>query len=78
MSLNTMLEKTSICGASHKQKDHAEIEPDIISTGVALSANEVVNRYGSANAEFIKGYAGLDNKICQQNVAISKAAFCNS
>ena len=66
MSLNAMHEKTSSYSSSREQKDRAEIERDIIRTGVALSANEVVSRYGSANAEFIKGYAGLDNETGQE------------
>jgi hypothetical protein len=66
MSLNTMHEKTITHSSSRKQKDHDEIEQDIIRTGVALSANEVVSRYGGANAEFIKGYAGLDNETGQK------------
>lgn len=35
---------------------------DIKNTTVALSTNEVVKRFGSANAEFIKGYTGVDNE----------------
>lgn len=43
--------------------DHkAEIKRDIARTGAALSASETVNRYGSANAEYIKGYTGIDNE----------------
>ena len=61
-----MHEKTSTSNSSREQKDHAEIQLDIIHTGVALSANEVVSRYGSANAEFIKGYKGLDNETGQK------------
>lgn len=39
-----------------------EIERDIIRTATALSASETVSRFGSANAEFIKGYTGIDNE----------------
>ncbi|MBI9109951.1 hypothetical protein [Maridesulfovibrio ferrireducens] len=36
---------------------------DIIeNTAVASSNTEIVDRYGSANAEFIKGYRGIDNE----------------
>jgi len=44
----------------------AEIAKDIARTGAALSANETVNRYGSANAEYIKGYTGIDHETGQQ------------
>lgn len=44
----------------------AEIEQDITRTGVALSASETVSRYGSANAEYIKGYTGIDSETGQK------------
>lgn len=44
----------------------AEIVRDIARTGVALSASETVNRFGSANAEFVKGYTGIDNETGQK------------
>ena len=37
-----------------------EIMKDKQRTAVALSTSETVSRYGSANAEFVKGYAGND------------------
>lgn len=40
-----------------------EIKKDIKNTTISLSSNEVVNRFGSANAEFIKGYRGIDNEM---------------
>lgn len=43
-----------------------EIKKDITRTSVALSASETVFRYGSANAEFIKGYTGMDNETGQK------------
>lgn len=39
--------------------------PDALQAGTALSASETVNRYGSATAEFIKGYRGRDNETGQ-------------
>lgn len=39
-----------------------EIAKDKQRTTVALSASETVSRYGSANAEYIKGYTGGDNE----------------
>ncbi len=67
MSPNVMSDTTSpLYGSSREQKDHAEIEQDIARTGVAMSTNEVVSRYGSANAEFIKGYSGIDSETGQK------------
>lgn len=43
-------------------KDRIGTEQDIARAGIALAANETVSRFGGANAEFIKGYAGLDNE----------------
>lgn len=37
-------------------------EQEIARAGIALSADETVNRFGSANAEFIIGYRGVDNE----------------
>jgi len=42
------------------------ISQDIAHAGIALSANETVTRFGSANAEFIKGYRGVDNETGQK------------
>ena len=44
----------------------AEIARDTARIGVALSASETVSRFGSANAEYIKGYAGMDNETGQR------------
>ena len=40
-----------------------EIAEDKRRTATALSTSETVSRYGSANAEFIKGYTGVDNEV---------------
>ena len=49
------------------KKDHkTELVRDITRTGEALAASEVVSRFGSANAEFIKGYNGVDNETGQK------------
>lgn len=48
-----------------RQKDD-EIERDIGRTGAALAASETINRFGNANAEFIKGYRGIDNETGQE------------
>lgn len=42
------------------------ISKDITRTGVVFSSSETVNRFGSANAEFIKGYSGIDNETGQK------------
>lgn len=43
-----------------------EIARDKARTSVALSASETVSRYGSANAEYIKGYTGVDHETGQE------------
>lgn len=50
----------------HKGQNRSEIRADILRTGVALSATETVGRFGSANAEFIKGYRGIDHETGQR------------
>ncbi|MDD2729034.1 hypothetical protein [Malikia sp.] len=47
---------------SKKNDDNREI----FRSGIALSASETVSRFGSANAEFIKGYTGTDNETGQR------------
>ena len=42
-----------------------EITQDIAHAAVALSTSETVSRFGSANAEFLKGYSGIDNETGQ-------------
>lgn len=49
--------------AQESRKD--EMQRDIARTATALSASETVSRYGSANAEFIKGYTGVDNETAK-------------
>jgi len=39
-----------------------EIKRDISHTATALSTSETVSRYGSANAEYVKAYTGVDNE----------------
>ncbi|MEY4593138.1 MAG: hypothetical protein RIR18_2033 [Pseudomonadota bacterium] len=43
-----------------------EITEDIKRVTSALSTHETVGRYGCANAEYIKGYAGVDNETGQK------------
>lgn len=49
-----------------EKESRDEIARDIVRTGAALSASETVSRFGSANAEFLKGYRGLDNETGQR------------
>lgn len=50
----------------HDGPDRSEIHADTLRAGVALSAREAVGRFGSASAEYIKGYRGIDNETGQQ------------
>jgi len=43
-----------------------EIEKDRARTASALSTHETVQRFGSANAEYVKGYRGVDNETGQR------------
>lgn len=53
-------------GSSESQTSKDEIARDITRTVTALSASETVSRYGSANAEYLKGYRGVDNETGQR------------
>lgn len=57
---------TSASTASVQDDSRDEIERDIARTAAALSTSETVSRYGSANAEFLKGYSGVDNETGQK------------
>lgn len=43
-----------------------EIARDVARTATALSTHETVQRFGSANAEYVKGYRGVDNVTGQR------------
>jgi hypothetical protein len=45
------------------EKDKKKNDRTLDDVAVAAGNSEVVSRYGSANAEFIKGYSGVDNEI---------------
>lgn len=45
-----------------KEESRKEIRCDAIRTAEALSTHETIQRFGSASAEYIKGYRGLDNE----------------
>ncbi len=43
-----------------------ERKKDLKNTATALSTSEIVDRFGNAEAEFIKGYRGIDNQTGQK------------
>lgn len=43
-------------------KKDSDFQKEIQNAGAAFASSEVVSRYGSANAEYIKGYSGSDNE----------------
>lgn len=54
-----------------KSKKNADVCPaersgDVVRAGAAFSTVEVVDRFGNASAEYIKGYAGVDNETGQK------------
>ena len=59
------MKNKNISSSKRSDSDKEEITKDIIRTTTALSASETVNRFGSANAEFIKGYTGTDKETGQ-------------
>lgn len=60
MNRDDKLVKTGPALGSH------EIQKDIDRVGVSIAGGETVFRHGSANAEFIKGYSGVDNETGQR------------
>lgn len=52
--------------AQQLDQGRAEVPSDILRAGVAMSAKETVERFGSAGAEFVKGYRGIDNETGQK------------
>ncbi len=53
--------------SGRKQNDNNdEVKRDRIRTATALAGDEVVKRFGSAGAEYLKGYRGVDNETGQQ------------
>ncbi|WP_417546651.1 hypothetical protein [Marinobacter sp.] len=48
--------------AKGEDDNRREIRKDTARAATALSSSEVVFRFGSANAEYIKGYRGVDNE----------------
>ena len=48
-----------------EENNKDEIAQDRIRATVALSTSEVVSRFGSANAEYLKGYSGIDHETGQ-------------
>lgn len=46
----------------NNNQQNQETTQDIARSGIVLSTSETVSRFGAANAEFIKGYSGIDNE----------------
>lgn len=64
--LNKFLNALGLHDQAEKKIDGTTSEKDIVNTGIALASSETVNRFGSASAEFIKGYQGFDNETGQR------------
>ncbi|HHM9339481.1 TPA: hypothetical protein ACRMTX_004572, partial [Pseudomonas aeruginosa] len=58
-SRNTLTPSSS---DSAQDDSRYEIKRDISNTATALSTSETVSRYGSASAEYVKAYTGVDNE----------------
>lgn len=61
--------KDSFCLSSESdccRRDHHEINCDQHRTVTALAGDEAIKRFGSASAEFLKGYRCVDNETGQQ------------
>lgn len=56
----------TVCNTASQDAGRDEIAQDKVRTATALSASETVQRFGSANAEYIKGYRGVDNETGQR------------
>jgi len=52
-----------------KSRDHKDINEESINAAIALGQSEIVGRFGSAAAESIKGYTGVDHEV---GVVLSK------
>ncbi|HDR9495834.1 hypothetical protein [Burkholderia stabilis] len=52
--------------AHDKAKQQTGTSKDIFRAGISLASDETVRRYGSAGAEFVKGYRGVDNETGQK------------
>lgn len=61
-----MSKHNSLYDSDAKKRDQDEITADIARTAAALSVNESVQRFGSGNAEYLKGYRGIDNETGQR------------
>jgi len=52
--------------ANNKAQRQTRTSADTFRAGVSLASDETVRRFGSAGAEFIKGYRGVDNETGQK------------
>ncbi|VFS49009.1 hypothetical protein [Budvicia aquatica] len=53
-------------GSDEENNHKNDIQRDKFRTVTALASDEVVKRYGNANAEYLKGYSGVDNETGQR------------
>lgn len=53
-------------GVQPSDQDGHDRQANRIRAGVAMSARETVERFGSAGAEFVKNYRGIDNETGEQ------------
>ncbi|WP_174865133.1 hypothetical protein [Pectobacterium polaris] len=60
---DTLLPSEGDEGRSHKKDS---VQQDQFRTATALASNEVVQRFGGASAEYLKGYRGVDNETGQR------------
>ncbi|MBP2847166.1 hypothetical protein J8655_17055 [Dickeya oryzae] len=67
MSHDSEKKETSASAEMNKQKHSREaINRDRIRTVTALAEDEIVQRFGSASVEYLKGYRGVDNETGQR------------
>lgn len=66
MENNDQAAKTADGETEQGGRGHARTHARAVRAGVAMSAGETVQRFGSAGAEFIKGYRGVDNETGQR------------
>ena len=67
MNSNDAHEQSPIIADNNKNiNERSELERNAVRIGVMFSTSEVVSRFGSADAEFLKGYNGVDKQTEQE------------
>lgn len=59
-------ESLSPSNVDKHKRNREQIELEQNRAAIALAQDEIVKRYGSAGAEFIKGYQGVDHETGQR------------